>query len=50
MNLFKHFIFTRFNYGWLKNTRKDRSGQRVDNLEWLEHRCRIFEKYQTKKQ
>ncbi len=45
MNYFKHFICTRFNYGWLDNDRLDKSGIHVNTMDWLYSRCELFEKY-----
>jgi len=45
MKDFRHYIFTRFNWGWLDNLNRDRHGQPVNTQEWLKHRCELFEKY-----
>ena len=43
--MFRHFIFTRFNEGWLDNERLDQSGKPVNNDKWLVDRCNLFEKF-----
>lgn len=43
--MYKHFIFTRFNEGWLDNDRLTQSGKPVNTDVWLKERCKLFEKF-----
>lgn len=45
MKTFDHYILTRFNVNWLKNTRTDKNGIPVNSHEWLNQRIGLFEKY-----
>lgn len=41
-NTLQHFVLTRFN---LQLWHKDKAGDKVRSIEWLEHRFNLFEKY-----
>lgn len=43
--MFQHFLITRFNYGWLDNVAKSRTGTAVNTPQWLEERVRLFETF-----
>jgi hypothetical protein len=43
--VFQHFLITRFNYGWLDNVVKSRTGTAVNTSEWLDERVLLFETF-----
>jgi hypothetical protein len=43
--VFQHFLITRFNYGWLDNAAKSRTGTAVNTSQWLDERVQLFETF-----
>jgi len=43
--VFQHFLITRFNYGWLDNVARSRTGTAVNTTQWLDERVQLFETF-----
>lgn len=43
--MFQHYLITRFNYGWLDNAKKSRTGTSVNTSHWLDERVQLFETF-----